>query len=260
MEAAQQDFSRIALLYAEDDQVTRNVLTLIFARKFPGMQLHVAENGRAGLELFRKHTPAIVITDINMPELDGIQMAREIKAIHPDTVIIVISAYSDTHYLMNAIEIGISHYIMKPIDHKKLFSVMEKSIARITLERQCRAQELEIKRLATFPQLNPNPVIELDMTGKITYSNEAAEKAVREIADSNDVALFLPADMAEMVRMFEEGNVTACYREVTIGEAVYGENIYFAPQFTTMRIYATDITARKRLEAGSPQRSNNVTV
>jgi YesN/AraC family two-component response regulator len=126
----------ISFLYVEDDPVTRGIMEKIFHLKLPGVVLHVAENGRIGLELFKKHAPEIVITDVNMPVMDGIEMAAEIKAVNPAVVIIAISAYSNTEYLLNSIEIGINHYVLKPIDFDKLFAMIDKCRAVIMLSRE----------------------------------------------------------------------------------------------------------------------------
>jgi len=122
---------KISFLCVEDDHVTRNLLSMMISMKFPGVPIHLAENGKIGLELFKEHAPEIIVTDINMPVMDGITMAAEIKAINPKAVIIVVSAYSNTDYFLNAIEIGINHYILKPIDFNQLFATINKSIAGI---------------------------------------------------------------------------------------------------------------------------------
>src|SRR5512136_2842961 len=97
---------RIAILYAEDDADTRNILGKMIPLKFPDVEFYSAENGKIGLEIFKEYVPDIIITDINMPVMDGIKMAAEIKALRPETIIIIISAYGDTNYLLDAIEIG----------------------------------------------------------------------------------------------------------------------------------------------------------
>jgi YesN/AraC family two-component response regulator len=125
----------ISFLYVEDDPVTRNIMEKIFHLKLPGVSLHVAENGRVGLELYKKHAPEIVITDVNMPVMDGIEMAAEIKSVNPGAIIIAISAYSNTEYLLNSIEIGINHYVLKPIDFDKLFATIDKCLASISRSR-----------------------------------------------------------------------------------------------------------------------------
>lgn len=238
---------KISILCVEDDPVNRNLLGIIIAQKFPDIELYSAENGRTGLDLYKEQRPDIVITDIRMPLLDGIQMAGKIKAINPETIIIVISAYSDTSYMLNAIEIGVNYYVMKPLEHQRFISVIEKSIAGINLLWQVRAQEAEIQRLASFTQICPNPVIETDISGKITYYNEAAEKSLKEIGQNAEVSLFLPADIEEMLRMFQEKKAIRFNREVKIHCSYFEENIFFAQQFKSVRIYATDITERKKM-------------
>jgi YesN/AraC family two-component response regulator len=66
-----------------------------------------------------------------MPVMDGIEMAAEIKAVNPGVIIIVISAYSNTEYLLNSIEIGINHYVLKPINFDKLFATIDKCLSGI---------------------------------------------------------------------------------------------------------------------------------
>src|ERR1035437_4807118 len=101
----------ISILCVEDDPINRNLLSLLIAQKYPEIDIHSAEDGRAGLELYEAKKPDIVITDIRMPLMDGIRMAGKIKAVNPETVIIVISAYRDTSYMLDAIEIGVTYYV-----------------------------------------------------------------------------------------------------------------------------------------------------
>ncbi len=122
---------RVSLLYVEDDPVTRDIMAKIIRMRLPHVELLLAENGKMGLDLYREHTPAIVITDVSMPVMDGIEMATEIKAANPKSIIIVISAYSNTEYLLNSIEIGINHYVLKPIDFTKFFATIDKCLAGI---------------------------------------------------------------------------------------------------------------------------------
>ena len=71
----------IALLYVEDESEARNMLSRMLAVNYPGLVIQVAENGESGLELFRQLRPQIVLTDINMPVMNGIQMAREMRGL-----------------------------------------------------------------------------------------------------------------------------------------------------------------------------------
>jgi YesN/AraC family two-component response regulator len=98
----------------------------MMAREFPGVTVYTAENGQIGLELFKEHKPEIVITDINMPVMDGIEMAGRIKAVKSDTRFIVLTGYSEKNYLEKFSAIGFYKYIIKPVDLDTLFAVIEK--------------------------------------------------------------------------------------------------------------------------------------
>jgi PAS domain S-box-containing protein len=171
MESSTYTHPEIGLLYVEDDQVTRDIVVKMIRMKFPDLALHVAENGKVGLDIYRSHAPQIVVTDINMPVMDGIRMAGEIKALDPDTVVIVVSAYSDTHYLLNAIDIGVNHYLLKPIDHKKLFSLLERCTSGIALERKLREQDDHIRKLSRAVEHSPSIAMITDASGSIEYVN-----------------------------------------------------------------------------------------
>jgi YesN/AraC family two-component response regulator len=88
------------------------------------------------LEIFKKHIPEIVITDISMPVMDGIQMAGEIRSLKDDTKFIVLTGYSETDYSGKISEFRIKEYILKPIVFKRLFAAIENCIDEITVERK----------------------------------------------------------------------------------------------------------------------------
>jgi CheY-like chemotaxis protein len=87
--------SPLSLLYVEDEPIIRDVVCTFVRNTFPDIQLYTAENGNEGLERFKDLRPDIVVTDIKMPVMNGIEMARTIKAINCSTQIIVTSAYGD---------------------------------------------------------------------------------------------------------------------------------------------------------------------
>jgi YesN/AraC family two-component response regulator len=135
----------VTVLYVEDDESTRTAVSAPLGRRV--QTLLQAENGSAGLELFRLHRPGIVITDIRMPVMDGLTMAREIKALDAKTQILVTTAHNDTNYFLDAIDIGIDRYVLKPIDHEKLFSGLEKCMAVIHGEREKQLHQEEREKL-----------------------------------------------------------------------------------------------------------------
>jgi len=136
----------ISLLYAEDEFEARGLLSRMLALNYPGLKIHLAENGVTGVELFKEFRPQIVLTDLNMPVMNGIQMAREIKALEPEVIVVAITAYSDTSYLLSAIEIGIHNYVMKPVNYSDLFAVIDTVLEKIMLQRLVDEQDERIRK------------------------------------------------------------------------------------------------------------------
>ncbi|MCX7088666.1 MAG: response regulator, partial [Methylococcales bacterium] len=92
-------FARV--LYIEDDLDTREALQ--FTLENYVAELYLAKNGREGLDLYREHLPDIVVTDIQMPEMNGLAMATEIRALNPEQAIVILSAHDDAEYLFRTL-------------------------------------------------------------------------------------------------------------------------------------------------------------
>jgi PAS domain S-box-containing protein len=194
------------LLIVEDDGVAADYLNRMIARRFPGCVIHLAEHGQRGMELFKLHSPDITITDINMPVLDGIQMAARIRSLEPDAHIIAVTAKSDTQHLLDAIKVGINRYVLKPIALEKLFDSIEDCIARVTLKRQVKAQDDHIRKLSLAVEQSTNMVMIADSGGSIEYVNprfsEITGYAPAEIKGVNLRALMTgaaPPDTSELL-------------------------------------------------------------
>lgn len=129
----------ISLLYVEDEKILRNVYEKILKDKVT--QLYVAENGEEGLELYNKHKPDLILTDIKMPVMNGLEMTKRIKKIEPNARIIIMSAYGQTQYFMQAIETGVKSFLLKPVENKKLFEQIKFLANEIFLEKKVIEQE-----------------------------------------------------------------------------------------------------------------------
>jgi PAS domain S-box-containing protein len=126
---------------------------------------------------------------------------------------------------------------------------LEEAVQKLRHEMAERRQaEAEIKRMASFPQLNPSPVLEIDVTGAITYYNQAAVAAVENSGAEARLKDFLPDDLEEIQTAARQRREGSFYREVSIADAVFAEHIYFAAPFDVLRVYAVDITTRKQVE------------
>ena len=131
----------ISILYVEDEEVTRSAVARMLKRRV--LNVYEAENGQEGLALYKQYRPEVVISDIRMPVLDGMEMSKEIKALDKNSKIILTTAHSDASILINSIEVGIDKYIMKPLDMAALFSSVEKCAEIIMLERKIQQQDKE---------------------------------------------------------------------------------------------------------------------
>ncbi len=112
----------LSILLVEDDASLRKVILTFLQKKCDTVYSGV--NGLEGLELFEKHSPDIVITDIKMPEMDGLELSRRIKAMSPETPIVIITAFSEISYLIEAIEIGVDRFVPKPLDRKSFMAAI----------------------------------------------------------------------------------------------------------------------------------------
>ncbi|TQR60793.1 response regulator transcription factor [Campylobacter troglodytis] len=113
----------LTLMIVEDEDKLREGLSKALSEFF--LKIITAKNGDEGLKKFKKFNPDIIITDILMPIVDGLDMAKEIKKISKQTPIIVLSAYSEKDRLLRAIDAGIDKYLIKPIDVDELLRIIE---------------------------------------------------------------------------------------------------------------------------------------
>ncbi len=209
----------ISILCVEDDPITRDLICTMIPVKFPALRLLSAANGRSGLEMYKEHRPDIVLTDISMPVMDGIRLAREIRRMNPCANIILITAHSDTHYLLNAIEMGINRYVLKPIDHDKFFEAIGDSVARITLERKVKEQSERISKLSRAVEQSPNMVVITDSEGVVEYVNpkftEITGYLPEEVVGQNPAH---PKSNAAVSESYER-----LWRSITAGNVWQGE-------------------------------------
>jgi len=139
MESGTDPNASISILFVEDDELILKIQVSILTSKFPDVVFYTAINGRTGLELFKAHTPEIVLTDINMSEMCGVQMSQAIQAIRPDTKVIAITGRSgetgaNGKFILrnpDGIVVVFDHVIIKPVDLSELFAVIETCIADI---------------------------------------------------------------------------------------------------------------------------------
>lgn len=123
------EFKDIKLLYVEDEDYARKYGVSYFNKLFDN--IYEASNCKNALKIFEKQKPDIVITDIKMEENTGIDLIRAIRKKEQNTQIIVLSAFLDTKYLLDAIELNLVKYLTKPIKHDELFPALLQCVKNI---------------------------------------------------------------------------------------------------------------------------------
>ncbi|NLE02762.1 MAG: PAS domain S-box protein, partial [Fibrobacter sp.] len=174
MEKGKDEVFDAKVLYVEDEEDIREGIMEMLSRKI--RDLHVATNGLEGLETFQVIAPDIVITDIRMPRMSGIEMARAIKQLKPNVQIIVTSAYSDINYFIESIDIGINQYVLKPVTRERLFMAIEKAAHIVNLQKQVNYQMDTIFKLHSAIDQSQSVVVIADENGVIQYVNKRYEE------------------------------------------------------------------------------------
>jgi two-component sensor histidine kinase len=131
----------ITVLFVEDNETIRLLYKRLLTMRVGNF--FIAENGLEGLELYKKHSPELIITDISMPIMDGLKMIKYIKTDNPEVKVIVMSAYSIKEYFLEAINLGVNGYLIKPVEAKKLFSLIDELAGNILMKRVLEEKEME---------------------------------------------------------------------------------------------------------------------
>ena len=116
------------LLIADDEPNIRRVLQAIFIKD--GYEVHVAENGVKALEWASANPVSLLITDLIMPDMNGVELIQKVKQRHPNAVAIVITAYATIKTCVDAMRYGASDYITKPFDMDEIRAVVKRAVAR----------------------------------------------------------------------------------------------------------------------------------
>ncbi len=126
----------LKVLLIDDDPGIRKVMTI--ALEDEGYTVISANDGESGIELCARESPDVVVTDIRMPGIDGIEVLRRIKEMDPDREVIVATAFSDINYAISALQLDASDFIVKPISEQALMIALKRAQERFSTRRELR--------------------------------------------------------------------------------------------------------------------------
>jgi DNA-binding response OmpR family regulator len=115
--------ARYTLLYIEDEVYLREMVVSFLEDYFS--EIYEAGDGREALEIYKDKEPDIIMTDIEMPKMNGLDFCKEIRKKDGTTPIIIMTAYSNTEYLLLATELNLVKYLIKPIEEEALFKALK---------------------------------------------------------------------------------------------------------------------------------------
>jgi DNA-binding NtrC family response regulator len=116
---------QLKVLYVEDEPSLRERIGIVLEMNFA--RVLTASNGAEAVELFARELPDVVVSDIMMPVMDGLEMTRRIRQLDPDIPVVLSTAFTETGYLLKAIELGVSSYLRKPLDCRELVAAINKA-------------------------------------------------------------------------------------------------------------------------------------
>jgi len=122
------------LLIADDEpKIRRGLARLIDHLEIEVEVVGLAEDGEMALEMVKEHSPQLMLVDICMPFLNGLELIQEVQNINPDCFVVVITGYDEFTYAQKAVKLGVFDYLLKPIVQEQLQSVLHKAIEQLTL-------------------------------------------------------------------------------------------------------------------------------
>ena len=226
------------LLVIDDDPNLRKTLSDILRVK--GYEVLLAADGAEGIAQAQQAFVSVALIDLKLPDMSGITVMSQIKARSPLTEAIILTGHAAMESAIEATNQGAFSYLLKPYKIDDLLQHI-----RHAVERQQGQQE--ILRLASFPRMNPNPLIELDAAGTLTYLNPAAERRFPDLLEQG-MAHPILAGLSDIVNVFPHTEQREVMHEVNIGSATFEQYVYYVPESEVFRISTFDISERKASE------------
>lgn len=164
------------VLYAEDDESISSTLKNYLSKFFKSVV--IADNGKDALEIYKDNDFEIVLTDIKMPYMDGLELTKKIKELNPNQNVIIVSAYSEIDNFLKSIKLGVDSFIMKPIDYENLNKTLYKIAEKIKSFKDNLLYEEKIKiennKMKQFREVFDKVAVvsKSDLDGNITHVNK----------------------------------------------------------------------------------------
>ena len=132
------------ILIADDEKIEREGIRYLLSLEKGERRIFEAANGKQAMQILRTENIDMILTDIKMPVMDGLELARRAKELFPEIRIVIFSGYNDFTFAQEAIRYGVTDYILKPVDPDNFHEIIEKAEKNIR-DRQAE-ENREIRR------------------------------------------------------------------------------------------------------------------
>lgn len=230
-----------SVLFVDDDALVRSLVQALLGPRLRA--LHLAASGQEGLFAFALHAPDLVVTDVSMPGMDGLELTRSLRGIRPDVPVLLVTAFEDPEFFRSSIALGVSDFLTKPLEPEVLQASVARAARTLHLKRELDRQ-LALNQLMLDAAPSPTALVELD-SGRVLAANHlAANLGYRagEVCDESVAQI-----LAELRQGGEQLMGAGSSREI----AAHGRSwlMHWAPVGQGAILFtAVDITQRVRFE------------
>jgi two-component system cell cycle response regulator len=253
-------YQNVKILYVDEEKFTREKLFRVLNRRFA--TVHVAIDGVDGYQLYQRYQPELIICDLKMNQMSGLEMIKKIRALNDQVQVIVTTAFDDQEYLMQSIATYVNHFILKPIDLTELLQSIQKSVYQMQLEKEFSKQKKLTRALLDCQEdlifvIDNDEIIEFnqafsDFTGfsKVqTHLHKSRYLSSFFVEDGN---YFYPNDKAKWFEEFKQTgktSVTVHWKDTNSKDVIYdlkSESIAGTNQFICVCKDITSLESERR--------------
>lgn len=122
----------IRLLIVDDERLEREGVKYLLSQEKKEWRIYEASNGKDALQILREEEIDLLLTDIKMPHMDGLELTSKAKELYPELPVVIFSGYSDFAFAQEAMRYGVTEYVLKPVDPEEFHKIIQKTESMIS--------------------------------------------------------------------------------------------------------------------------------